>query len=215
SASAIIPAGSEIWQGDFRGLGRAIPDASVDLILTDPPYGTEFLDIWPELGRLAYRVLKPGSFLLAYVGHLHLPQELAGLAVGGLDYWWQASIHFRGHQPAIRVRRVRSGWRPVVVFVKPPIPESPPWFSDWLQTDPMPEKRYHVWGQSLGPPRQLTRRFSPPGGLVLDPFAGSGTFPLAALMEGRRALGIELDPGHAEVARRRLAQATLPEAAGG
>ncbi len=211
STPASIPTGGEIWQGDFRGLGRAIPGASVDLILTDPPYGTEFLDIWPELGRLAYRVLKPGSFLLAYVGHLHLPQELAGLAAGGLDYWWLASIHFLGHQPAIRVRRVRTGWRPVVIFVKPPIPESPPWFADWLQMDPMPEKRYHVWGQSLGPPRQLTRRFAPPGGLVLDPFAGSGTFPLAALMEGRRYLGIELDPGHAEVARQRLAGAERPE----
>ncbi len=213
TAPALIPEGGEMWQGDFREQGRDIPDASVDLIFTDPPYGTDYLAVWPDLGRLAYRVLKPGAFCLAYVGHLHLPLELAGLAAGGLEYWWQASIHFRGHQPAVRVRRVRTGWRPVMIFVKPPVPESPPWFSDWLQTDPLPERRYHEWGQSLGPARQLLRRFAPPGGLVLDPFAGAGTFPIAAVMEGRRALGIELDPGHAEVARRRLASAERPEAA--
>ncbi|MHB8324796.1 MAG: DNA methyltransferase [Candidatus Dormibacteria bacterium] len=210
---AIIPEDGEIWQGDFREVGRDIPDASVDLVFTDPPYGTDYLEVWPDLGRLAYRVLKPGSFCLAYVGHLHLPLELAGLAAGGLEYWWQASIHFRGHQPAVRVRRVRTGWRSVLIFVKPPAPESPPWFSDWLQTDPLPERRYHEWGQSLGPARQLLRRFAPPGGLVLDPFAGAGTFPIAAVMEGRRALGIERDPGHAEVARRRVAGAERPEAA--
>jgi len=207
TAPAIIPEGGEIWQGDFRKLGERIPDVSVDLILADPPYGTEFLDIWPDLGRLAYRVLKPGAFCLAYVGHLHLPVELAGLAAGGLEYWWLASIHFRGHQPAIRVRRVRTGWRPVLIFVKPPAPESPPWFSDWLQTDPLPEKMYHEWGQSMGPARQLLRRFAPPGGVILDPFCGAGTFPIAAVAEGRRAVGIELDAGHAEVARQRLAAA--------
>lgn len=212
AAPALIPEGAEVWEGDFRELGRSIPDASVDLVLTDPPYGTEFLHLWPDLGRLAGRVLKPGAFCLAYAGHLHLPAEVAGLGDGGLEYWWQAGIRFQGSQPAIRVRRVRTGWRSVLIFVKPPIPESPPWFSDWLQTDPLPEKRYHVWGQSLGPPRQLLRRFVAPGGLVLDPFCGAGTFPLAALLEGRRALGIELDPGHAHVARRRLMLADRVEA---
>lgn len=207
SAPSIIPDGVEIWRGDAFELAREIPDNSVDLILTDPPYDTEWLDFWPQLGEMAYRVLKPGTFCLAYVGHMHLPLELGGLAAGGLEYWWQASIHFLGHQPAIRVRRVRTGWRSVLIFVKLPISESPPWFADWLQTDPMPERRYHTWGQSLGPPRQLIRRFSLPGQLILDPFCGSGTFPVAAVMEGRRALGIELDPSHAETARQRVATA--------
>jgi DNA modification methylase len=46
-----------------------------------------------------------------------------------------------------------------------------------------------------------------PGGLVLDPFAGAGTTGLAALAEGRRFIGIELHPGYAAIARRRLAAA--------
>jgi site-specific DNA-methyltransferase (adenine-specific) len=42
-----------------------------------------------------------------------------------------------------------------------------------------------------------------PGGLVLDPFAGSGTILEAALSMGRRALGVELHPHWAEHARQR------------
>lgn len=41
--------------------------------------------------------------------------------------------------------------------------------------------------------RYLVRTFTKPGQLVLDNACGSGTFPLAAVMEGRRAIGIELN----------------------
>jgi DNA modification methylase len=52
--------------------------------------------------------------------------------------------------------------------------------------------------------RQLVKVTAPPDGLVLDPFVGSGTTIISALAEGRRAVGIESDPGAGLVARRRL-----------
>lgn len=61
-----------------------------------------------------------------------------------------------------------------------------------------------------GKPTRLMRdlvQCCPVGGLVLDPFAGSGTTLVAALMEGRRYLGIELDHNHAQTARQRLEEA--------
>lgn len=52
--------------------------------------------------------------------------------------------------------------------------------------------------------RWLVRLACPEGGLVLDPFAGSGSTGVACLAEGRRCLGIEQDERHCEIAARRL-----------
>jgi site-specific DNA-methyltransferase (adenine-specific) len=48
--------------------------------------------------------------------------------------------------------------------------------------------------------------FLPEGGTVLDPYMGSGTTGVACLQTGRRFIGFEIDPGHYDTARRRLAQ---------
>ena len=57
-------------------------------------------------------------------------------------------------------------------------------------------------------PEELPRRCilagCPPGGIVLDPFAGSGTVLEVALSLGRDAIGIELNPKYAELIRQRL-----------
>lgn len=52
---------------------------------------------------------------------------------------------------------------------------------------------------------RLTR--TPAGGVVLDPFAGSGSTGIGALLEGRDFIGIELSPDYAELARKRIAAA--------
>lgn len=54
----------------------------------------------------------------------------------------------------------------------------------------------------------LCRLVTPPGGLVLDPFLGSGTTLLAAQEEGLRGIGIELDPEYVKIATARLQDAT-------
>lgn len=52
--------------------------------------------------------------------------------------------------------------------------------------------------------KYLCRLVTPPGGLILDPFAGSGTTIQAAVEEGFRAVGIELRAEHCEDIRRRM-----------
>ena len=61
--------------------------------------------------------------------------------------------------------------------------------------------RAHVHGFHTYPARlhpitagRLVRAFVPPGGRVLDPFCGSGTVPVEALLAGRRAVGADLNP---------------------
>jgi site-specific DNA-methyltransferase (adenine-specific) len=50
----------------------------------------------------------------------------------------------------------------------------------------------------------LVRLITPPGGTVLDPFAGSGSTGVAALEEGMDFVGIERDPEYFAIAQERL-----------
>jgi site-specific DNA-methyltransferase (adenine-specific) len=62
--------------------------------------------------------------------------------------------------------------------------------------------------------RWLVRLVTPPRGTVVDPFSGSASIGCAALREGRRFIGIELDPEYALVARYRLIHWAARTAAG-
>jgi site-specific DNA-methyltransferase (adenine-specific) len=55
--------------------------------------------------------------------------------------------------------------------------------------------------------RWLVRLITPPGGVVLDPFTGSGSTGKACALEGRDFVGVELDPQHVKVAEARIAHA--------
>lgn len=66
-------------------------------------------------------------------------------------------------------------------------------------------KNFHPTVKSISLMRWLCRLVTPTGGLVLDPFMGSGSTGCAALAEGFRFIGIERDPEYAEIARRRIA----------
>ena len=54
----------------------------------------------------------------------------------------------------------------------------------------------------------LVRLVTPPGGVVLDPFAGSGTTGKAACQLGAQFIGIEKDASYADLARRRIGIST-------
>jgi site-specific DNA-methyltransferase (adenine-specific) len=58
--------------------------------------------------------------------------------------------------------------------------------------------------------RAIIRDYTRPGDLIVDPFAGSGTTLLAARLEGRRAIGAELDPKTFALAVKRLSTPWTP-----
>jgi DNA modification methylase len=55
--------------------------------------------------------------------------------------------------------------------------------------------------------RYLCRLITPPGGIVLDPFMGSGSTGKGAVLEGFEFIGIEQDAEYLEIARARIAAA--------
>jgi site-specific DNA-methyltransferase (adenine-specific) len=52
--------------------------------------------------------------------------------------------------------------------------------------------------------RYLCRLVTPPGGVVLDPFMGSGSTGKAAMLEGFKFIGCELSPEYFEIAKARI-----------
>jgi DNA modification methylase len=68
----------------------------------------------------------------------------------------------------------------------------------------------HATVKPLALMRWLIRLVTPPGGLILDPFAGSGTTLEAAAVEGFRAIGVERHEPYAELCRVRLAKPLAP-----
>ena len=87
---------------------------------------------------------------------------------------------------------------------------SPP--SPWMHKAPRGGEKRHQTEKPLQVMRDLVR-VVPRGGVILDPFAGSGTTLEAALIEGRRAVGVELSPDYAQVIAERLNAVQTPVAA--
>lgn len=190
--------------GDFRRVLSDYPPESVDLLFTDPPYSPQYLELWAELGNVAMRVLKEGSFLISYAGHWAFLEKMNALAEAGLRYYWQIIALYTVHP---WLGRTRSAWKPIVVFTKGS-PREHEWFVDVLRTigTPTEAKEYHEWAQPLDQASYLIEKFSAPGDMVLDPMCGSATIPLAAALAGRFSVGVELDPEHYKRARERLSE---------
>ena len=66
---------------------------------------------------------------------------------------------------------------------------------------------FHPTVKPIALMRHLVRLVTPPGGVVCDPFTGSGTTGIAALQEGFSFVGCELDTAHATIAWHRIAVA--------
>jgi site-specific DNA-methyltransferase (adenine-specific) len=82
----------KLWQGDCLELMKNIPDGSVDLVLTDPPYGTTqnkwdsivpFDDMWREL----HRITKPNSAIVLF-SQMPFGAELIHSNIREFRYEW-------------------------------------------------------------------------------------------------------------------------------
>lgn len=81
------------------------------------------------------------------------------------------------------------------------------WFVTYQTVRKATGKHHHPAAFPLELPRRCLKLHGKSGGLVLDPFAGTGTTLVAAKELGWRGIGIEIDETYAETARRRIADA--------
>jgi len=174
----------------IENIDKYLDPESVDLILTDPPYPKEYLDLWRILGEKAKIILKRNGFLVAYSGQFYLP-EVLNMLCKSLEYVWTFAVTFNGGaQNRVFARNIWNGWKPILVFAKPPYEME--WQTDILYS-PARQKDAHEWQQSIGPILTLIEKFTLKNQLVVDPFLGSGTTAKAAEQLGRRFFGMDND----------------------
>jgi 16S rRNA G966 N2-methylase RsmD len=203
-----LPNGLNLIHGDCRHKADKIPDSSIDLIFTDPPYARESLPLYADLGKIAARVLKTGGSLIAYVPHhsiLEIGSQIMQPGIGLKQVWTFCARH-TGHLTRIASLHLLVYWKPLVWLVKGEsqpnvIPDTK--FNDVIASTP-PDKSLHQWTQSLSEPDYIIRHLTVENQVILDCFMGVGTTGIAALKNKRQFIGIEVDQQTFEIARARL-----------
>jgi len=200
-----LPPMIDLRCGDFRRVLADLPEGSVDLIFTDPPYGKEFLPLWSDLAELAHRILKPGCPLIAYTGQYHLLEVMNRLAEH-LEYVWIGSIRTHGPKNINYPRKIYAKHKPLLVFSNGKY--EPRDFVDDFIDDDKPEKDAHEWQQGIAPALYYIEHLAPADGMVVDPFLGSGTTGVAAARLHRSFIGAEENAMVYQDARERIARAS-------
>lgn len=203
-----------IIEGDCLDIMPALASGSADFILTDPPYMVRYAsrdgrrvenddnDAWlkPAFAEL-YRVLAPDSFAVSFYGWPHADRFLDAFRAAGFRVVGHLAFPKR-YTSTTRFLRYQHELAYLLAKGRPERPTEPIGdVLDWTYSG----NKLHPTQKPLAVLLPLIETFSAPDGLVLDPFAGSGSTLLAAKMLGRRYLGIELDPAYCATARRRLA----------
>ncbi len=208
----ILPEGVRLVLGDFREKCKEIPDNSIDLIFTDPPYDKESLPLYEWLGKMAFRTLKPGGVLVTYFGQYAVGQVCSMIESSGLRQNWLHYVHHNGHSRSMHENHVFVNGKPLLEFVKGPELRTPDFMGDFIESQP-PDKSLHEWAQSPIEAEHVISKRTVENDTILDPFMGSGTTGLAAMNLQRQFIGIEKDSERFEIAKARIASSVKQEAA--
>lgn len=202
-----------IINGDCTAIMRRFAPASVDFILTDPPYITRYRDrsgrrvanddnnrwLRPAFSEM-HRLLKPGSLCVSFYGWGRVDDFVAA--------WRKAGFRIVGHlvfrkRYASSARFLRYEHEQAYLLAKgnPVLPPRP--IPDVIDF-PYSGNRLHPTQKPVEALKPLIGAFTKSSDLVLDPFCGSGSTLAAAQTLGRDWLGIELDRRHHATATQRL-----------
>lgn len=192
---------------------KKVPDETVDLVVTDPPYLVNYKDrsgrsimgddngdwLEPAFTQI-HRVLKNNAFCISFYGwnevdkFMNAWKDVGFKPVGHL-------VWYKNYASNSRYLNYRHEQAFLLAKGDPPIPIM---ILDDIHPWTYSGNELHPNQKSVEIIKPLIAAFSRNGDLVLDPFAGSGTTALSAKITGRRYLAIEKDAEYYDAARRRL-----------
>jgi site-specific DNA-methyltransferase (adenine-specific) len=195
----------QLFHGDCIELMREMPDASVDVVVADPPYGLDIpYDTYEDT---------QANLALLINGFMPQAQRIANLVVvfPGIHNIWQyptadwMGCWFYGTTGSWG-RFGYNGWQPYLLYGR----NNNRYGLDTIKYSKM-EKRVegHPCSKPLGLMITLVERFTSPRATVLDPFMGSGTTGVACVQTGRQFIGMEIDKGYYDIACKRIAESQL------
>jgi len=191
----------ETFHGDFRDVLTNY-DGDIDHIVTDPPYHEDAVELWDALGEVAADVLPEGGFVVAYSGKAHLPAVHNALSQH-LNYYWQGIVRHSGPGAKIFSRKLRTGYKPVLIYQQGDLSAQEEFVSDVVEGTGR-EKDDHDWQQAEDEAAELLERFTAVDDCVCDPMCGSGTIGIACQRLQRRAVLIDRDADAIETARTKV-----------
>jgi DNA modification methylase len=212
-----------VMLGDCIGLMSRLDAESIDFVLTDPPYITYYRDrngrtvtnddndhwLLPAFAEI-FRLLKDDSLCVSFYGWNQADKFIAAWRAAG--FWLAGHFVFsKNYASSIRFARYQHEQAYLLAKGDPGRPSAP--ISDIIAF-PYSGNRLHPTQKPVEALEPLIGTFCPTGGIVLDPFAGSGSTLIAARNIGRRYVGIELEPQHylTSCDRLRLASSDQPSA---
>ena len=182
----------------------ALRPKSVHLIVTDIPYGKEFLAELDDLGRFAKEVLVEGGLFITFCGQYYLDQCFRILGEH-LTYRWTLASVWERDANVIHPLAIMSRWKPILLYSKGTYRRTTGRRSDLLLMPPK-EKDLHEWQQPVANHRGTRQELQRSWQLVVDPCGGSFTTALACHNLSRRFVGCDRDEDCVRAGQERLAE---------
>ena len=211
---------NQVIQGDCLEIMDTFPSESVDLVVTDPPYGLNKVEIenddnldmfFMSLPKI-YRLLKQNSWFITFFSLKYLPLCFRG---NPFSYVWLGTIHhinrtFKAPSPVgfnVQINFVvfKKGSPKIYRQTRDVIIQKGGYDLGGMSSNRY-GKQYEV--KPLHPIMKIIECFSKEGDIVLDPFLGSGTTAVACKNLNRKYVGIEISQKYFAIAQGRLERIT-------
>lgn len=227
---------NKIIQGDCLEIMKTMESESVDLVITDPPYGLNFRSHRPVASAKKDFIANDKPEDLVPLINKVIPELVRIMKKDSEIYWFcgggggspilaWAWLAFKELEPMIRVKNllvwdklfVGLGWdwrfqyETIFQLVKGKgIDNNDTSASNVLRAKKViPQEGEHPTPKSEDIIWEIMKRKSKPGDLIFDPFNGSGATTFTAYKYGRNFIGIDIEEKYCKIAEDRLRQQVL------